>query len=130
MATRERDTELSPQLRSRICELRSLKFSYGQIHQIHQEISLSTIKSTCQREALRTDNQTKPRTGRPRKLSDEQRDHLYDVVTHQNPHIKIRELLEEVDNVCTKRCIQRLLREMGRRKWRQQERPENQTNSR
>ena len=121
---RRRTTELSPQLRSRLCELRNLGYSFPHIHKIHPEVCLSTIKTTYYREANRINNQSKPRTGAPRKLSDEQRDHLYDIATHQNPHITNRELVNEVDGTVKKRSIQRLLREMGRRKWRQKQRPE------
>ena len=92
-----RGTELSPQLRSRICELRSLRYSYTQIAKIHPEIKKSTIITTCRREAQRIDNTTLPRTGRPRILTAEQRNHLYDVAVHHNPHITVRELIQEVD---------------------------------
>ena len=123
MATRRR-TELTPQLRSRLCELRSLKYTFSKIHSIHPEVPLSTIKSTCRKEHERTNNQSKRRPGAPRKLSEEQRDHLYDLAVHENPHIKNRELVEEVDEAVKKRSIQRLLREMGKSKWRQKQRPE------
>ena len=97
MAARVRNTELSPQLRSRICELRSIGYSYKRIHQIHPEVPLYTVKTTCRREALRADNCSRPRSGAPKKLTPEQRDHLYDVAVHQNPHILNRDLLREVD---------------------------------
>jgi len=115
--------ELSPQLRSRICELKAYGLSLAKIHARYKEIPYSTIRTTCQREPSRTNNQSKPRIGGPRKISEEQRDHLYDV-TNRNPHAKNEDLLKEVDNVCKKRTIQRLLRELDRRKWRQKERPE------
>lgn len=124
MATRRRTTELSPQLRSRLCELRSLGFTFLRIHQIHPEVPVSSIKYTCYREKDRMNNQLKRRSGAPRKLSDEQRDHLYNLTIHQNPYITNRELVAEVDETIKKGSIQRLLREMGRRKWRQKQRPE------
>ena len=124
MATRRRTTELSPQLRSRLCELRSLGWSFPRIHRLHKEVPLSTIKTTCYRETKRVNNLSMRRSGAPRKLSDEQRDHLYDLAVHQNPHITNQELVEEVDFTLHKRSIQKLLREMGRRKWKQKERPE------
>ena len=71
MSIRRRNTELSPQLRSRICELRSLGLSYPKIYQIHPDIYLSTIKITCQRESLRINNKSRPRAGAPRKLLEE-----------------------------------------------------------
>ena len=119
-----RGRELTPQLRSRICELRSLGFSYGRIAEIHPEVSRSTIITTCRREALRNDNVTQPRSGAPRRLTDEQRDYLYDFAVHQNPHSKMRDLLAEVDGAVKKRSVQKLMREMNRRKWQQRKRPE------
>lgn len=116
--------ELSPQLRSRICELHSLSYSYTQIHKIHPEVKLSTIKTTCRRENLRVNNTTRPRSGAPRKISEVQRDYIYDIVVNQNPHITNRDLLDEVNAICKERTLQRLLRELGRRKWRQRRRPE------
>ena len=108
--------ELSPQMRSRICELKSVGYSYSKIHSVHPEIPLSTIKSTCQREKVRDNNCSKPRSGAPRKLTEEQRDYLYDLAVHQNPHITIQELCSEVDFVVQKRSIQRLMQEMTARK--------------
>ena len=121
---RRRNTELSPQLRSRICELRSLGYKFSKIRDIHPEFSYKTIRSTCRREATRQDNSSKPRPGPPRKLTEEMRDHLYNVVVHQNPHIKMRDLVTEVSGAVKKRSIQKLLREIDRRKWRQHARPE------
>ena len=117
-------SELSPQLRSRLCELRALGYSYPRIHNIHPEVNINTIKTTCRREASRVNNVSKPRSGAPRKLTDEQRDHIYDIVSFKDPHMKMRDLLSEVDNVVKERSIQGLLREMGRRKWKQRLRPE------
>ncbi len=95
MATaRRRGSGLNPQLRSRLCELRALGFNYSRINQIHPEVCVSTIRTTCVRETKRVNNQSNHRSGAPRKLSDEQRDHLHDLAVHQNPHIKNRELVE------------------------------------
>ena len=121
---RRRNTELSPQLRSRICELRSLGYKFSKIRDIHPEVSYKTIRSTCRREATRQDNFSKPRPGPPRKLTEEMRDHLYNITVHQNPHIKMRDLVTEVNKAVKKRSIQKLLREMDRRKWQHPARPE------
>ena len=94
-----RGKELSPQIRSRLCELRSLHYSYTQIHKLHPEIPLGTIRSTCRLEALRVNNQSQSRLGRPRSLTETQRDQIYDTVIHDNPHISHRDLLDSVDNV-------------------------------
>jgi transposase len=118
-----RGKEICPQMRSRICELKSYGLSCGKIYQLHPEISLNTIKTTIRREASRLDNVSKPRSGRPHKLSEEERDHIYGL-TIDNPHVKMKDLLAEVDHKVKKRSIQYLLREMGRRKWLQLRRPE------
>ena len=109
--------ELIPQMRARICELHSLKWGPLQIHKRHPEIPLGSIKTTIRRQALRDDHTSRPRTGRPRALTEEQRDYIYDVVNHTNPQIKMRDLLREVDDVVKKRSLQGLLREIGKKKW-------------
>ncbi len=119
-----RGKELSPQIRSRICELYSLRIGPTRIHRLHPEIPLSTIKTTIRREATRVDNQTRPRSGAPRKITEEQRDQIYDEVMHKNPHVSHRDLLDSVDNVVKARSLRGLLREMDRRKWRQLKRPQ------
>ena len=110
-------------MRSRICELSSLHYSHTRIHQIHPEIPLGTIKTTIRREKTRIENQSKKRPGRPRKLTEEQRDSIYYTVEYENPHITHRDLLTSVDNVIKDRSLRYLLREMNKRKWRQLKRP-------
>lgn len=80
-----------------------------------------TKKSTLSRERLRESNQTRPRSGRPRQLSEDQRDHLYEVA-NADTHATYEDMLDHVDHAVKKRSIQRLLHEMGRRKW-QRNRP-------
>lgn len=115
--------ELDPQTRSRICELKSIGWGAQRIHTKHRDIPLSTIKTTLRLEKERHNNVSKPRSGRPHKLTENQRDHIYEC-TVLDPHIKIRSLIDEVDGTVKKRSIQRLLYEMDRRKWVQRERPE------
>ena len=118
-----RGPELSPQLRSRICELYSLSYSYSFIAEKHQ-IPKSTVARTCRLEAARVNNTTRSRPGAPRKVTAEQRDHIYDTISHTNPHIQTPDLLKEVDYTVKKRALQYLCRELGRRKWKQRRRPE------
>ncbi|QSS52475.1 hypothetical protein I7I53_08120 [Histoplasma capsulatum var. duboisii H88] len=115
--------ELSPQIRSRICELKSIGWSYRQIHTRHPEIPLGTIKTTIQREASRLNNESKPRSGAPYKLTEEQRDNLYSQIL-ENPHTTQQDLLASVDNAIKVRSLRKLLYHMGLRKWRQRRRPE------
>jgi transposase len=66
--------------------------SYGkiaaQVSRLGREISRYTVRTTCEREIERVDNASKPRTGRPRVISEEERDQMYDIVEHDNPFIK------------------------------------------
>jgi hypothetical protein len=82
-------------MRSRICELRSIGWGAKRIHSLHRDIPLATIKSTLRRESIRNDNVSCARSGAPRKISEEERNHLYDL-TIRDPHIKMRELQNEV----------------------------------
>ena len=118
-----RGKELSPQIRSCLCELHSIGYSYKHIHEIHREIPLGTIKYTIRKEAVRNNNQSMPRSGAPHKISEQERDQIYDLTNHE-PHTKIRELQDEVSTPLTKRTIRRLLREMHKKKWLQRVRPE------
>ncbi|RYC77209.1 hypothetical protein BFJ63_vAg19917, partial [Fusarium oxysporum f. sp. narcissi] len=74
------------------------------------DIPLGTIKTTLRREAQRgADNISLPRSGAPRKLTEEQRDQIYDTVT-TDPHITMRDLLDSVDNAVKLRSLRYLLR--------------------
>lgn len=105
--------ELSPETRARICKLRAYGLTYAQIQSVFPEIPLSTIRTTIVRSAARPSHKSLPRTGRPRSLTEEQRDHIYDVLAHRNPTIKMRDLLAEVDFAVKPRAMRLLLREMG-----------------
>ena len=116
--------ELTPQMRARIVELSSERWSAPRIHRKYPEIPLSTIRFTIKWYPFgTTDFTSKPRIGRPRALTEEQRDHVYDIVTNSNPQIKMRDLLREVNDDCKKRCMQSLLRSMDKKKWIQKKRP-------
>lgn len=98
--------ELSPTMRVRIVELSSERWSAPRIHRKYPQIPLSTIRSTLKAYPIGTNDFTsKPRSGRPRALTEEQRDHVYDVVNYTNPYIKIRDLLREVNDDCKKSSI-------------------------
>lgn len=108
--TMARGKELSPAQRSHICQLKQEGNPYKQIQKMLPEIPLSTIKTTCLRAAKRGPNHTSLQ--RTRKLAEEQCDRIYDVVTSENPGIKMKDLLEEVDHTIAKRSMRNLLREM------------------
>jgi hypothetical protein len=113
-------------MHARLVELSSEGLSAPRIHRKYPEIPLSTVRRTLKAYPIGTDDfTTKPRSGRPRALTEEQRDHIYryDVTNHTNPHIKMRDLLREVNEDCKKRCLQGLLRSLNQRKWMQKKRP-------
>ena len=119
-----RGAELSSQTRSRIYELHYIRYNAKRIHSIHPKWSLNTIKSTLRRKAIRINNSTRQYASAPRKISEIERDHIYDTISHINPHTTNQDLLADVDKEVLKRIIQRLIRELGRRKWRQRSRPD------
>jgi hypothetical protein len=118
-----RGKELSSQMRSRLCELHSIGYSYKHICEIHREIPLSTIKYTIRKEAIRNKNQSMPQSGAPHKISEEERDQIYDLAIYK-PHTKIRQLQDKVSTLLTKQTILRLLREMHKKKLLQRVCPE------
>ena len=60
---------------------------------------------TIRRAALRDNHVSRPQSGPPRKLTEEHRDHLYDITTHQNPHATNHDLLESIDHVVKLRAL-------------------------
>ncbi|KAJ5644670.1 hypothetical protein N7507_010681 [Penicillium longicatenatum] len=69
------------------------------------------------RESKRQKQESLPRLGAPRKLTENDRDHIYETI-QKNPLILIQDLLSEVDNKVKRNSIWRLTHEMGLRKWR------------
>jgi len=116
--------ELSPSTRSRICSLRTAaNWTYGQIQAEYPYIPRSTIITTCRREAIRgSENQTLNRSGRPRILTETERDMIYDAI-QEIPSIKHEALLDLVDHKITRETLRRLLKELGLRKSRKIKRP-------
>jgi hypothetical protein len=76
-----RGPELSSQMRSRICKLRSLGWSYNRIHAKHPEIARTIITDTCRQESKRLNNVSQSRSGPPRVIIEEERDILYDIAS-------------------------------------------------
>lgn len=120
---RRRNQELDPFTRTKLVELKTVaKWSYSQIHKEYPTIPISTIKSTCQNAAKRVDNHSLPRSGRPRKLNEDDIKKIDDMID-ENPRILIEDLLEGVSNKVKRTSIWRLMHEQGRRKWLVLDRP-------
>ena len=117
-----RGPELSPQMRSRICELRSIGWSYQRIFEKHPEIPYSTIASTCQKERERLNNVSKPRCGAPRVITEEERDSLLETVL-LTPELLYEALRAQECPNASIRAMKQLLQEMNIRKWIRLQRP-------
>ena len=91
---------------------------------MHLDIPLSIIRDTIKKEQARGVNQcSKPRSGAPEKLTDEDKEKLLNL-TIQNPHIQYEALRNAVDNRVTIRTIQNMFYQLNKRKWKQRKRPE------
>ena len=110
-----RGRELNPQIRARICELRSLGWSYNRIHAKHPEVPRTTIADTCRQESTHLNNTSKPRAGAPRVFTEDQRDMLYETATTA-PKISYEALQAQVAPDASIRSIKRLIQEMNLRK--------------
>lgn len=121
---RRKKQEIDPFTRTKLVELKNVaKWTYSQIHREYPGIPISSIKYTVQQANKRADNLSLPRSGRPRKLSEEERDQIFDSI-HGNPMITHDDLLADLDHKIAKSSLRRLLYEMDLRKWKQLERPE------
>lgn len=119
-----RGPELPLYVRERICELkRSAKWGARRIQKYaYLHIPLSTIHYTLCQEANRCYGVSIARLGASRKLTEEDRDRVYDAI-QSKPDITHEDLLAEVDNKVKATSIWRLTHEMGLRKWRKMDRP-------
>lgn len=96
--------------RTKITTLKSTGLSYKQIHEQLSHIPIATMKTTVQRERKRERNATLPRSGRPRKLSDDEKERVLNLST-EKPRVKCEDLLAEVDQKVCRMSIWRLLQE-------------------
>ena len=90
---RPRGKELSPNLRTRICEAKALGLTYPQIV-ARYHVTLSAAKYTVAKERARgTENASRPRSGRPRIIDEPTRDLLVGTAYHgEDSRIKWRDL--------------------------------------
>jgi transposase len=121
--TRRRNHELDPFTRTKLVELKKVAgWTYKEIHAQYPSIPIGTLKTTIARESKRIDNQSMQRSGRPRKLDDDDRAKLLNAID-ENPHVSYEDLLSTVDHKVKRASIWRLLAEEGRRKWLVLDRP-------
>ncbi|KAJ5529938.1 hypothetical protein N7527_003331 [Penicillium freii] len=95
-----RSKELTPAIRERICELYAIGWGYRRIHARYPYISYSTVRYTVKKESERKEGVSKSRSGRPKKLTEADKDRILNAI-HGDPKISTEDLLAEVDH---KRC--------------------------
>lgn len=121
-APRPRNSELSPSLRMRICEAKKLGLSYRAIrrHFSNDEhiglLPLSTIKRTVLRNPGRVSRISKPRTGRPAKLTEREKDMFYKEA-RENPNRTMKSFHLELASHVGLSTFKRALRLRGIKKW-------------
>ncbi|KAJ5762111.1 uncharacterized protein N7511_005493 [Penicillium nucicola] len=119
----KRGPELDCITRARICELHTTNGWGATIIKKKRfpDIPRSTIQYTLTQEAKRQNQESLPRPGGPRKLSETERDQIYDTL-QQNPSSLIKDILEDVDFKVHRSSIWRLTHEMGLRKMKKSKR--------
>ncbi|KAJ5938323.1 hypothetical protein N7466_001457 [Penicillium verhagenii] len=123
MAARHRGCELAPYERTKLIELKSIGWSYKEIHDRYPSIPISTIKSTWLRSNQKGPSQeTLPRSGPPKKLNEEDKENILQAID-DNPCVKYDELLATVDHKVCRDTMWRLLREENKREWLRLRRP-------
>lgn len=121
MPPRAKHSELSPQLRGRILELRSLGWSLQKIATKHQLLK-STVQYTVMKAKERAASQESlPRQGAPRVISEDQRDALLEAIT-LTPEMMYEALKAQEAPNASIRSI-KLFQEMNIRKWKRLKRP-------
>ncbi|KAJ5280899.1 hypothetical protein N7478_006271 [Penicillium angulare] len=120
---RRRGPQLDVYTRTKITTLRLEGLKYKEIHARLPHIPFGTIASTCYLENKRENNTTSPRSGRPRKISEDDRDRMFEAI-YGNPRTKIEDLMDACDCQVYRQSIWRLLKEANMRKWRCMYRPE------
>jgi transposase len=79
-------------------------------------ISRSTVYNTINRFQTTGNLRSKPRTGRPSKLTPSERRYLF-LVVHRNPIISYKALIHEANLRVSKSTIRRVLKKLNIRKW-------------
>lgn len=116
VAQKSRRRQLTPHERVRIVELEAIGWSYKKIQERFSYISMGTIKTTIARANARGPTQeTLPRSGGPKKLSDEDKSMLLNAIT-EDPDIKYDHLIQLLNQSVTRQTIWKFLREKNKRK--------------
>lgn len=115
--------ELTPEIRARLCEFKSIGWTFTMIYKRYPHIPYPTIQTTIKRESTRKQQHSAPRSRRPKRITPEEQQQLLDLV-EQDQHIEIHELSTAVQSSPSIRTVQRLFRTLHMQKWKQCKRPE------
>lgn len=109
--------QLAPFERVQIVELKSVGWSYTEIHERYPYIPIGTIKTTIARSSKRGATQeTLSRSGGPQKLDENEKSFLFRAIK-ENPHIKYDALVALIDYKVSRQTIWRLFQSANHRKW-------------
>lgn len=124
VAQGSRRRQLALYERIKLIELKSIGWSYKEIHERYPSIPIGTIKTTIARSNQRGLTQvTRRRSGGPKKLNEEERTMLLNTID-QDPRIKYDHLLSRLDHSVSRQTLWRFFREQNKRKWLVLQRPE------
>ena len=86
------------------------------------QISRSTVRRTLERNPQRIDGQSKPRSGRPKKLSEANICHLY-IIIKRDPFLSFREIIDRSGLTFSRTTFVRILQSSGYAHWKAKKRP-------
>ncbi|KAJ5133089.1 hypothetical protein N7448_001882 [Penicillium atrosanguineum] len=96
--SRRPNCQLDAYVRTKLVELKIIAgWTYKQIHQEYLSIPIGTIKTTINRTNQRIENETSPRSGRPRKLDEDNKLKLLNAID-TNLRITYENILATVDH--------------------------------
>lgn len=123
-AERPINCELSPSLRMRICQAHADGLGYKAIARqlSNYNITRDTVRYTLSKEAERVSGISKPREGRPRKLTEKEKN-MFVKEVRENPSRTMRELHSELAPHVSMKTFKRALRSRNMKKWRKLRRP-------
>lgn len=116
-----RNTELSPYQRGIILGARGEGASFERIEKVHN-IPKRTAQTTVKRASIRTNGESLPRSGRPKKYTDCDERHVVHYVRN-NPKAKYRQIKEDLDLDISTRTLRRILQKWHIQNWISKKRP-------
>lgn len=113
--------ETSPNKRSRIVGARDHGISFGAISRL-EDLKETTCRSIVARSPYQTSSISRPRHGRPGKITPRDERHIFRVIA-TNPKITAAQLVIQAVPHVKKKTVYRFLKKSGIQKWRCRKRP-------